>query len=58
MGSNPTCSAFIVLVGMINYMGFGVPPLYRTAVLAGWACGAVVPGWVGVAGVGRHITLR
>ena len=36
--SNPTCSVFVVLVGGISYMGFGVPPYYRTALF----------GWVGV----------
>ena len=58
MGFNTTCSAFIVLVGVIKYIGFGVSPYNHTAV-HGWVgvWRSFLPGWVGVAGVGRYIAL-
>ena len=51
MGSNPTCSPCIVLVGVINDQGIGVPPYYRTAVfdwVGVWRSSA----WVGGSGRG------
>ena len=51
VGLNPTWSTNIVLVEVINCMGFSVPPYYRTAVF-GWVGVSCSVAWVSGSGSG------